>query len=484
MKKNDWILAVTVAGYSYLFYEQFTGINFLVFNIIVLVSLFFKDNHFLRNKNMWLPFGGALSSAICIAFYGDGLSVFANICSLGILASVFLNAQNSLATAILHAGFSIISAPVYIVGDWVKRWVKHKENGNGKKGLSLLFFSVPIIVSLVFIFFYRNSSILFKNLTDRIRFDFISIGWVFFTIGGLILIYGFYYSRQIQSLRKFEQSQQNHIKQTGISALKFLGYAIDIDTEYKSGLLMLAILNLLILVVNILDMQFLFFGSGFPEGFNYSALVHEGIGSLIMSIITAIAIILWYFKGEQNFMASQTLKILAYIWIAQNVVMIGSTVYKNGLYIEEWALTYKRIGVFIYLLLAGFGLITTAIKIRNVKSNWYLLKVNVAGGFCVLLISCFVNWDLFIARYNIAWSETHNKTEPLEYVSRLSGSVIPDLYQWMKTHPNDPITQRSLERFEDSMLQFKEEQDMVDWRSWSMERRRMMAQWELVETKH
>ena len=39
MKRNDWILLIAVAAYSFLFYEQSPGINFLIFTIVLLACL-------------------------------------------------------------------------------------------------------------------------------------------------------------------------------------------------------------------------------------------------------------------------------------------------------------------------------------------------------------------------------------------------------------------------------------------------------------
>ena len=50
MKKNDWILIASVAAYSYLFYQQNLGINFLVFTISLIVLLFRGGSLFSLNR--------------------------------------------------------------------------------------------------------------------------------------------------------------------------------------------------------------------------------------------------------------------------------------------------------------------------------------------------------------------------------------------------------------------------------------------------
>ena len=52
MKKNDWLLAGAVAAYSYLFYEQQAGINYLIFTLILLglIVVQTKKSNFQENQ--------------------------------------------------------------------------------------------------------------------------------------------------------------------------------------------------------------------------------------------------------------------------------------------------------------------------------------------------------------------------------------------------------------------------------------------------
>jgi hypothetical protein len=150
----------------------------------------------------------------------------------------------------------------------------------------------------------------------------------------------------------------------------------------------------------------------------------------------AIAIILFYFRGALNFYEkSKTIKMLAYVWIAQNVFMILSTMYRNNVYVTEYGLTYKRIGVYVYLLLTCAGLITTFIKIAKVKTNAYLFRVNGWIFYSVLIIAAFINWDRFIAEVNI----TKAKQVQTDYLLDLSYTVLPKLYTY-HNHPLDANT--------------------------------------------
>ena len=105
-----------------------------------------------------------------------------------------------------------------------------------------------------------------------------------------------------------------------------------------------------------------------------SAETHERVNAVIMSIIMSIVVIMFYFKSSFNFdPKAGLLKILAKVWIVLNAVLIISTMIKNSEYIINYGFTYKRLGVYAFLILALIGLVTTFIKIQKQKRNIFLI---------------------------------------------------------------------------------------------------------------
>ncbi len=128
--------------------------------------------------------------------------------------------------------------------------------------------------------------------------------------------------------------------------------------------LLFLVVNLMILFIICLDINFLYLRTELPEGITHKQFVHNGVNMLILSILLGISIILYAFRGALNFESKRSvLKIMVYIWLILNFVMVFSTALRNQMYIEEALLTYKRIGVFYWLFFAVLGLITTMIKL-------------------------------------------------------------------------------------------------------------------------
>jgi hypothetical protein len=293
---------------------------------------------------------------------------------------------------------------------------------------------------------------------------------------GFVLVFAFFNHRKIQYLFiKDEDATDELIKENNDASL-ILGKG-SIDNENLSGIILFGLLNLLLLVVNILDIDFLWITKSVPEGINYSEFVHQSIELLIASIIVAILIILFYFRGSLNFYnKNTTIKILAYLWIIQNAILIITTASKNQLYINEYSLTYKRIGVAVYLLLSLIGLVTTLIKIYKTKSNWFLFRKNGWAFYTVLVVSCFINWDLLITNFNI----THSKDLDEAYLLSLSNSTLPQLWEMQDSLQSNPVLINKLYTKTGSFIN---EWNNTGWQSWNNENRRIYDSLMLMKSK-
>jgi len=424
MKKNDWIFLSSTVLYSFLFYKQQVGINFLIFTIALLVGILIK-NKSLFNSAIWkLAALGSFLSAACLAYDGSDLALIANIISLSLLSGLSVSVRSSVIFSLLFSAYSYVSAVVFIYLDWIER--KQKENNLSSHGYfkKFLLISIPLLVTLLFFHLYRASNPLFDEFAAKINFNFISLEWLVFTLGGLILVYGFYYHKQVADLASFDEHGQINLKDRPHESFILFGKEIQLQDENFSGIIMFLLLNGLLLLVNLLDANFIFIDHQLPKGMSYAEFVHQGTGTVIASIVVAISIILFYFRGALNFAKhNKSIKLLAYIWILQNVLMLISTAFRNELYIAAYGLTYKRIGVYVYLLLSAIGLITTLIKILQVKSNHFLFRVNGWLFYGVLIIACFFQWDILITQYNINVPAQIEKT----YLVKLSDKTLPQL---------------------------------------------------------
>ncbi|MBN9338007.1 MAG: DUF4173 domain-containing protein, partial [Chryseobacterium sp.] len=176
---------------------------------------------------------------------------------------------------------------------------------------------------------------------------------------------------------------------------------LDIDSERTSGLISFSALNILLLIF-IVTYNYEQFFEITKSADSLSAETHERVNAVIMSIVMAILVILFYFKKGFNFdEKAKSLKISAKIWIVLNAVLVISASLKNSEYIINYGLTYKRLGVYAFLAMALIGLIFTFIKIQKRKTNAFLFNKMFWACYGLILVCSYVNWGGIITVNNI-----------------------------------------------------------------------------------
>src|SRR5690606_15228132 len=102
--------------------------------------------------------------------------------------------------------------------------------------------------------------------------------------------------------------------------------------------------------------------------------------------------------------------------IVSNALLILSAITKNSEYIMNFGLTYKRIGVYIFLTLSLIGLALTFVKIQQRKTNLFSVSKMLWVFGATFIIMSWINFSWVVTRYNIAL----NKTEDIEYLQSLN----------------------------------------------------------------
>ena len=433
MKKSDWIFLASVLLYSILFWKQLPGLNIFAFTTILLTGQMLMRRQVFKNRNWILAASGAMVSAFFTMYYGNLLSIFATFFSLLMCSYLAFNQKGSVLSAVFSSLVSVMASIGFMIARMVERRKERMEDQQVNRGWKkFLIVLIALVVVTVFFILYRNSSVLFYNLTEKINFDWVSFPWICFTFLGALVVYGFYFHNTIPGFAEWDANRPVNLDPG--KAPNWVDRLMSIESEKFSGVVLLSLLNIMLLVVNGLDFGFIFSNDRhLPPGISWSDYLHQGVGMLIFSIVLAMLIILYYFRGRMNFQDSKALRMLAFTWIVQNALVLFSTAWRNEVYIAAFGLTYKRIGVYIYLLLTLIGLIVTAWKVQGKKTNVFLVRMNSWLFYSVWIISCAVNWDGLIMHYN---TENKNRID-LAYLNSLSGNILPELVDYSLAHPNE-----------------------------------------------
>ena len=113
------------------------------------------------------------------------------------------------------------------------------------------------------------------------------------------------------------------------------------------------------------------------------------------------------------------------------------------------------------------------IKISGRKTTFYLLKVNSAAVFIVMILMGSFNWDVNIARFNL--QNPDKGSIDVEYLFSLSDDVLPVLDEHKDVLNQDFYFRKGWQRYQNNGQQeletrvkyFMEKQNGYSWLSWN-----------------
>jgi hypothetical protein len=488
MNKDITRVVLVTAGavlFNIVFWQEKFGLNMLLFDAFLLGAIFFlypQARHYSTVR--WLSLGH-LTCLAMVLVHNTALSVIANTITLLLLAGFAEYAHRS----VWYAGGSMFMNFIMVPASFVQPIQLKGVKGVKPRSISRLirFALFPVIIALVFFAIYLSGNTVFSKLVEaasqyleKYFINFInvfSLQRLLFTLFGLLLTAVIllksnmdYFSRR--DAAQTDNLQRNRVTQRKHRAGAFFGFIemlmgrmatgmMALKNENTTGILSLALLNTLLLVINIIDINYLWFNFTYNDNQPVYKMVHEGTEMLILSIVLAMAILLFFFKGNLNFYRrNKWLKYGAYAWIIQNTMLVSSVLLRDYYYILKHGLAYKRIGVLFFLLMVLIGLITVFIKIWARKTNYFLFRVNAWAGVIVLVLTTTIHWDEMIASYNLQRKDQ----VPLdaEFLLSLSDKTLPLLHNNTAALPQHDI--KLLQRREAYFLQ---KQESYSWLSWN-----------------
>ncbi len=431
MKFKDSLLIVFISAFllTILFYEQGIGLNLVLFEILFLVWLVVTKQINLKTKIQIVTTAGFIGSSIftlvTYSVYGYVVHFLSAFIFVGVLNySKVKSLTNVLRTSITTL---ILSQDIFY-----QKLFASKIGGRDIGGF--LWRSRIFVAPVLIIFVYSFSNPVFSDLVGNVGlgieelfifiFEDLNI-WLLLTFLLCLIISVFLLVRTSSNVIAFKDQNASELLTRRQKRFKRTFKLNALKNEYKAGLFLFLMLNTVLLIVNIIDVHTVWFNFEW-EGQTLKQFVHEGTYLLIVSILISISLVLYFFRGNLNFFKqNKLLKYLSYIWLIQNAILTISVAIRNFWYIEHFAMAFKRIGVIIFLCLVLYGLYTVFRKIEQKKSVFYLFKSNAFAIYVVLIITSFINWDSFIARYN--FTHANHSYLHLEYLIELSDKALPHL---------------------------------------------------------
>lgn len=383
-------ILLLIALADFLFWQHPIGISLVVFSAGLCAAALINLRPRFSKRN-WLIFTGVWSlSVFPVLEFVQITSVL--FLTLGHASLLIWTATRStagpLARALLFLPFTLLS---FATVTCVKLGFGVGRSKPTVTQSGLVAWVLPLAVGFVFLWLFIGANPVFQEwVNDLSHLDISPDGFARATfwsaIGFLVLPFAM--------LKQFAPNLHPKSKPQR-STVRPEGTLINARSVQNS----LMLFNAMFLVQNVTDLTVLWGGSGLPEGMTYATYAHSGAYPLMATSILAgiFALISRRFTVSSDF-----IKMLLLIWVAQNIVLLGSAIFRLDLYIDVYGLTYLRLRVSIGMFLVLVGMVLLIWQLWTSQSNAWLTASFSAVVIFIFYVCSFVNFGYVIASENLS----------------------------------------------------------------------------------
>lgn len=398
------ILALTAAA-DFLLYGPFVSgsIPRTALYLLLIFALLPERRNFLSRpaRILWYTQLGLCAAGIFL--YAGAFPVLLGYCSLLLFRAVCREERAD--TSVLHwirnvliLVFSLPFDAFYQLREWRRRIEEHRDSFSGI-GKGLLLWCLPVLGSLFFLSLFAEANPVFERGLNRVKdwlvsFEFFSGGRIaFWMLSVLFAAFATGLSIWKRLLEKIApEFAAIGWKEPSPASIRTLAAVM------TRGLLLF---NIVFLIQNLLDVEYLWAGAALPEALSYAEYAHRGAYPLIATALIAGILTLLTFSGTCSGPDWKWARRLVYLWLGQNVFLVASSLLRLEKYIAVYSLTGLRVAAALWMLIVGIGLCLILCKILRGKSLRWLFWANGVQVLIVLLFVMFADTSRFIAEYNV-----------------------------------------------------------------------------------
>lgn len=389
----------------YLFFPFEVGINLFAFDSALLLLLLRQRKELNASAPIrWATFC-LLASAVAVVIVHSRAAIVAHHLSFVLLVGYAQRRELRFVWyALLLGGWSLLSGPLRAYREWVASQPLSNRLLTARKwGVPI---TVALLICLPFLLLYAGGNGAFLDSVDFVlegvwrRIDLGSIIKLALltVLGGTIAAALFYPDQAMQSPFNDGEAADRLERQRGTGA----GTLPRLLTLYRTALLVFASVNVLLAFVNLTDLRFIWLPAQQVSAATLSEYVHAGTHALVGSMLLAMVLVLFFFRGSLNFYSrARPLRILVYVWLAQNAVLALSVGVRNWHYVAAYGLAFGRIHVAFALGLILAGLFSLYVKVRRRYTLRFVFQTNALVAWLLLVAYGGINWSGVITRINL-----------------------------------------------------------------------------------
>jgi hypothetical protein len=199
---------------------------------------------------------------------------------------------------------------------------------------------------------------------------------------------------------------------------------------------------------------------------SFASYAHRGAYPLVVAALLAGAFVALAMRPGADAARSRPIRALVYVWIAQNVALVVSSLYRLDLYVRVYSLTYWRVAAFVWMALVALGFVLIVVQVAGRRSNRWLLTANVVAAAGAVYVMSFANLGYLIADFNLRHCGVDRRCVVLDfdYLRTLGPDAIPAMDEARAAGPLSANT--TLAGIRTDLDNWRRASD-GDWRSWT-----------------
>ena len=184
--------------------------------------------------------------------------------------------------------------------------------------------------------------------------------------------------------------------------------------EWSPASVTLVCVNALAVLLNAADAFTTWFGERSTNGEELKHGLHQGTWALSTAVVLAAAALCYLLANPAS--DQQRARTLGLAWLGQNVMMVFTVALRNYHYTDAFGMTYKRLGVYLFLVctLVGLYLLTRTVLERTSVAG--LVHRQAWATYYVLAFAALINWPSAFTWYNLQAGRQERDLAYLEHM--------------------------------------------------------------------
>lgn len=341
--------------------------------------------------------------------------------------------------------------PLKDLGRLRARRLRQRRGGKGLTRFSVLL--LPLAGGLMFLALFAAANPLIAVMLETIRPPSLDLARLIFWLLIGVAVWGALRPRGLR--RTFAPPDgRGDLKAFGVTPMSLF--------------LSLIVFNTVFALQNGLDLAFLWSRAPLPAGVTLAEYAHRGAYLLIVTAILAGAFVLVALRPGSITAASLAVRRMVVLFVAQNLLLVASSVLRTLDYVEAYGLTQLRLAALAWMALVAVGLVLICVRLLQDRSSNWLINANASAAALVMVVASLTDLGCVAATWNSRNAREINGHGPqldVCYLEALgSAALVPltDLEGRALTSPRaETVTSARIRVM--TALDHKQ----ADWRTWS-----------------